>query len=117
VEYMQEEIHQAAYRHQLAVEAGERAVVGVNAFTEDEPAPHIPQPDYSALEAGQKERLEAFKARRDAGEVGNVLDAVRAAARNGENLMPRFVAAVKGGATLGEISDALRTEWGTYDGH
>ncbi|MDT8340426.1 MAG: methylmalonyl-CoA mutase family protein [Longimicrobiales bacterium] len=117
VEYMQEEIHRSAYRHQLAVEAGERVVVGVNRYAEEEEAPHMPQPDYSALEAAQGERLAAYRGGRDAGEVRAVLEAVRSAARAGENLMPRFVAAVKGGATLGEISDALRAEWGTYDGH
>jgi methylmalonyl-CoA mutase N-terminal domain/subunit len=116
VEYMQEEIHQAAYRHQLAVEAGERSVVGVNAFAEDEEAPHIPQPDYSALEAGQIERLVSYRAERDARAVRGAVEAVRSAARDGENLMPRFIHAVKEKVTLGEISDALRQEWGTYDG-
>jgi methylmalonyl-CoA mutase N-terminal domain/subunit len=117
VEYMQEEIHRAAYRHQLAVEAGERPVVGVNAFTEDEEPVTIVQPDYSALEAGQKERLATFRANRDDAPVAAALESVRRAASAGENLMPRFIHAVKSHATLGEISDALRQEWGTYDGH
>jgi methylmalonyl-CoA mutase N-terminal domain/subunit len=117
VEYMQEEIHRAAYRHQLAVEAGERPVVGVNAFTEDEEPVTIAQPDYSALEAGQKERLATFRANRDDAAVAEALESVRRAASAGDNLMPRFIHAVKSHATLGEISDALRQEWGTYDGH
>jgi methylmalonyl-CoA mutase N-terminal domain/subunit len=117
VEYMQEEIHQAAYRHQLAVEAGERTVVGVNAFTEEESSPRIPQPDYTALEAGQKERLRVFRTGRDEAELRCALAAVGEAAGGSENLMPRFVRAVQVGATLGEISDVLRDRWGTYDGH
>lgn len=117
VEYMQEEIHQAAYRHQLAVEAGERTVVGVNAFTEEEASARIEQPDYSALEAGQRERLVAFRAARDDARVRAALEGIRSAARGDENLMPRIIEAVKGEATLGEISDALRAEWGTFDGH
>jgi methylmalonyl-CoA mutase N-terminal domain/subunit len=104
VEYMQEEIHQAAYRHQLEVEAGSRTVVGLNAYQEDDRAAPAPQPDYSALEA------------RDPAAVQAVLGAVVDAARSGENLMPRLVRAVKARATLGEISDALRGEWGTFDG-
>lgn len=116
VSFMQEEIHQAAYRHQLAVEAGERSVVGVNTYTEDEGPPAIVQPDYSALEAEQAGALQAFREERDADEVRARLSAVREAARSEENLMPRFIGAVKAGATLGEISDVLRDEWGRYDG-
>lgn len=114
--YFQEEIHRAAYEHQLAVEAGERVIVGVNAFTEEEPPPPVPQPDYRALEAAQRRRLAALKERRDAPAVEAALAAVRAAARGDANLLPPIVAAVKAMATLGEISDALRAEWGVYSG-
>jgi methylmalonyl-CoA mutase N-terminal domain/subunit len=116
VHYMQEEIHQAAYRHQLAVEDGSRTVVGVNAYREEDDGVTIPQPDYSALEARQRAAVVARKAARDEAAVNASLDAVVASARGGDNLMPRLVAAVKTGATLGEISDTLRREWGTYDG-
>jgi len=116
VDFMQEEIHQAAYRHQMEIEAGERRVVGLNAYAEEEDDPAIVQPDYSALEAAQSGKLARFKAARDAEAVREALDGVAAAARGSENLMPRIVAAVKAHATLGEISDALRTVWGTWDG-
>ena len=116
VDYMQEEIHQAAYRHQLDIEDGTRTVVGVNAYREEGESTTIAQPDYSALEARQKASVVARKAARDPGDVRATLDAVTEAARSGDNLVPRFVRAVKVGATLGEISDALRREWGTYDG-
>ena len=116
IDYMQEEIHRAAYRFQLDVESGDRTVVGVNAFTEEESRQAIEQPDYSALEEGQKGKLEALRTRRDDAAVRETLDALDAAAGSDENLMPRIVRAVKADATLGEISDVLRRRWGTYDG-
>lgn len=116
IDYMQEEIHQAAYRFQMEIESGERTVVGVNAYTEEADSPRIGQPDYSALEQAQTARLEAFRAARDEGTVRGELAAVRDAARSETNLMPALIGSVKAGVTLGEISDALREEWGTYDG-
>lgn len=116
VEYMQEEIHAAAYRHQLDVESGAKTVVGVNAYREDEHAAPAPQPDYSELEARQRGAVLRGKEERDGAEVRSALEAIVAAARGGDNLMPRLVHAVKARATLGEISDALRREWGTFDG-
>ena len=115
IDYMQEEIHRAAYRHQLEVEAGMRAVVGVNRYrTEDAPRPP-PGPDFQELEARQTKALAAFRSGRDTGVVRRRLRAVRAAARGDENMLPVMIAAVKGGVTLGEISDTLRSVWGTYD--
>ena len=116
VAFMQEEIHKAAYRHQLEIESGERPVVGVNVHTEDEGPLPIEHPDYTALEAAQKERLAEVRSERDGDAVQGTLRAIREAARRDDNLMPRFIEAVKTGATLGEISDALRAEWGTWDG-
>jgi len=115
LEYMQDEIHRAAYRFQREIESGERPVVGVNVNTEEEGPPRIGQPDYSRLERGQRERLAALRRGRDDALVRRTLDAVREAARGETNLMPPIIAAVKAMATLGEISDALRSEWGTYD--
>ena len=88
----------------------------MNVHTEDEGSVRIGQPDYSALEAGQVERLQAFRASRDDAEVRARLGAITAAAGTSENLVPIFVDAVKAGVTLGEISHALRDEWGSYDG-
>ncbi|HSH46129.1 MAG TPA: methylmalonyl-CoA mutase family protein [Longimicrobiales bacterium] len=114
IPYFQEEIHRAAYDHQKAVESGERVIVGVNRYREEESGARIEQPDYSALEAGQRERLEDVRRRRDDAVVGGRLDAVRAAAREGTNLLPPMVEAVRAMATLGEISNVLREEWGEY---
>ncbi len=115
VEFMKEEIHRASYRFQLEVEGGERTVVGVNTFTEEGGAPAIEQPDYPALEARQKASLNKIRSRRESGGVGKALAEVAGAARTDENLLPPMIRAVKAKATLGEISDVLRDEWGTYD--
>jgi methylmalonyl-CoA mutase, N-terminal domain len=116
VEFMQDEIHREAYRFQLEVEAGTRTVVGVNRFQEEgEPPVRIPTPDYSALEAGQQERLRALRARRDPGAVERAREAIRMGASGGGNLLPLFVDAVRADVTLGEISETLRGVWGRYE--
>jgi methylmalonyl-CoA mutase, N-terminal domain len=114
VEFMQEEIHQSAYQHQLQVESGERAVVGVNVFTEEEERLQVQQPDYTELEARQRNSLQDWKSSREDTEVRAHLAAIRDAATASENLMPRLIEAVKAGVTLGETSQALREEWGVY---
>ena len=115
IDFMAEEIHRSAYARQLAIEAGERTVVGVNCFAEAEGAPRSEVPDYSALEVQQREKLKALRARRNGEEVGRTLDRVASAATGEENLMPPILDAVKALATIGEVSDALRSAWGTYD--
>ena len=115
IEYMQEEIHRAAYRHQLAVEDGSRVVVGVNRYEDGDSHEPPPGPDFRELEGRQTAALAVLKSERDPAVVGERLDAVRAVARGDGNMLPVMIAAVKVGVTLGEISDALRSEWGTYD--
>jgi methylmalonyl-CoA mutase N-terminal domain/subunit len=115
IPYFQDEIQRAAYEHQLAVERGDRIVVGVNAYQGGEEV-RIEQPDFPALEAAQKQKLADVRARRDDNAVRATLAAVREAARGTENLMPPIIEAVKALATLGEISDVLREEWGEYRG-
>ncbi|MGY8779840.1 MAG: methylmalonyl-CoA mutase family protein, partial [Longimicrobiales bacterium] len=66
--------------------------------------------------AGQVARLNTFREARDDGAVRSEIDAIRQLAASDGNLMPALVGAVKKGVTLGEISDALREEWGTWDG-
>ena len=116
IEYMQEEIHQAAYRFQMDIESGHRNVVGLNSHVEQEVSPRIGQPDYSQLELAQVEKLQAVRSGRDNVAARSALDAIRKVAMSEDNLMPRLIEAVKVGVTLGEISDALRDEWGTWDG-
>jgi methylmalonyl-CoA mutase, N-terminal domain len=114
IAFFQEEIHRSAYEHQMAVERGDRVIVGVNAHREEEAGLRIDQPDYASLEAGQRERLASLRSRRDPAPVQAALDAIRHAARGTANLLPPMVDAVKALATLGEISDVLRDEWGEY---
>jgi methylmalonyl-CoA mutase N-terminal domain/subunit len=115
IPYFQEEIQRAAYEHQLAVESGDRIVVGINAYQGGEEV-RIEQPDFPALEAAQKKKLADLRGRRDDDAVRASLAAVREAARGSDNLMPPIIEAVKALATLGEISDVLREEWGVYRG-
>ncbi|MDP2959369.1 MAG: methylmalonyl-CoA mutase family protein [Longimicrobiales bacterium] len=115
IDYMQEEIHRAAYSVQREIESGQHPLVGVNVNVEEEGPLRIGLPDYSALERVQKERLAARKRGRDGGAVRGALERIRETARGSGNLMPPIIDAVKAGATLGEISDALRSEWGVYD--
>jgi len=115
IDFMREEIHRTAYQVQLDIESGAREVVGVNVHTEDEESARIGQPDYTALEEGQKRALRHRREARDEEAVARALRAVDDAAGGETNLMPPIIDAVKVGGTLGEISDRLRERWGTYD--
>jgi methylmalonyl-CoA mutase N-terminal domain/subunit len=112
--YVQQEIQNAAYEYQQAVDRGEAIVVGVNRFELEEEKPIPIQRIDEALEAKQVERLQALRARRDTGTWQAALGAVEDAARSGANLMPRIVGAVEACATVGEISDAMRRVFGEY---
>jgi len=112
--YVQQEIQNAAYEYQQAVDRGEAIVVGVNRFELAEEKPIPIQRIDEALEAKQVERLQALRARRDTGTWQAALGAVEDAARSGANLMPRIVGAVEACATVGEISDAMRRVFGEY---
>jgi methylmalonyl-CoA mutase N-terminal domain/subunit len=113
--FPQREIADSAYAFQRAVEAGERIIVGVNAFTSE--ADVIPPTLYidETAEARQVARVEAVRRRRDAGAVRAALDRVRADASRGANLMEPLLEAVRVEATLGEMCDALREVWGEYE--
>jgi methylmalonyl-CoA mutase N-terminal domain/subunit len=112
--YPQREIAESAYRHQRELESGERIVVGVNAFQagEEEPIPTL-RIDESVARA-QAERLRSVRAARDSAATAAALAGVERAAREGRNVMPPLIAAVKAQATLGEISDVLRKVHGVY---
>jgi methylmalonyl-CoA mutase N-terminal domain/subunit len=114
IEYMREEIHRSAYERQMALEAGEVEVVGVNVHRDDDP-PAVPEtPDYQRLANEQVERLREVRSTRDEGTAAEALAAVRSAAAGTDNLLPLLVDAVRARVTLGEISDTLRDQWGVY---
>jgi methylmalonyl-CoA mutase N-terminal domain/subunit len=112
--YVQQEIQNAAYEYQQQVDRLEAVVVGVNQFTIGEEKPIPIQRIDPALEPRQVERLRALRARRDGGPWKDSLKRVEDAARSGENLMPHILSAVEAYATVGEISDTLRTVFGEY---
>jgi len=112
--FVQQEIQNAAYEYQQAVDRLEQVVVGVNRFEqEEEKQIDILRID-PELEQRQVERLRALRARRDQGPWGASLKAVEDAARGGANLMPAIITAVESNATVGEISDTLRRVFGEY---
>ena len=112
--YVQQEIQNAAYEYQRAVDRGDAIVVGVNRFELEEEKPIPIQRIDEALEAKQVERVRALRARRDTGAWRAALRGVEEAARSGANLMPRILEAVESQATVGEISDAMRRVFGEY---
>jgi methylmalonyl-CoA mutase N-terminal domain/subunit len=112
--YVQQEIQNAAYEYQQAVDRQESIVVGVNKFQgAEEKAVPIQRIDPS-LEPKQVERVRSLRAKRDPQTWQAAVRAVEDAAGSGENLMPRIVAAVEANATVGEISDAMRKVYGEY---
>ncbi|HXZ27306.1 MAG TPA: methylmalonyl-CoA mutase family protein, partial [Terriglobales bacterium] len=112
--FVQQEIQNAAYEYQQAVDRLEAVVVGVNRFTaESEKAVPLQKIDEN-VERKQVERVRALRVRRDAARWKAALEQVEEAARSGENLLPRIIAAVEACATVGEISDALRRVFGEY---
>ena len=111
--YVQGEIQEAAYEYQRAVETGDAVVVGVNSFQTDEAPIPVLRID-AQVERDQAARLQAVRARRNAGNAENALNAIEEAARGTENLLPRILTAVEAEVTVGEISNRLRTVWGEY---
>ncbi len=113
--YQQAEILESAYRHQKLVEAGERVVVGVNAYeTADGPAPAALRLDASRGQA-QADRVRRVRAERDGRAADATLRRLSEAARtSGANVMPAMLECVEAYATLGEISDVLRDVFGEH---
>jgi methylmalonyl-CoA mutase N-terminal domain/subunit len=112
--FVQQEIQNAAYEYQQAVDRGDAVVVGVNRFGIDEEKPIPTQKIDPALEPKQIERVRALRSRRDSAAWKTALASVETAARSAENVMPRILAAVEAYATVGEISDAMRRVFGEY---
>jgi methylmalonyl-CoA mutase N-terminal domain/subunit len=112
--YPQREIAEASYRYQMAVDKKEKIIVGVNDFVSEEKPLETLQIDETVAQR-QAERLRKLRAERSQAEVDRRLNALRNAAKGTENLMPFIFDAVKSYATLGEICDAMRDVFGTYE--
>jgi methylmalonyl-CoA mutase N-terminal domain/subunit len=112
--YPQKEIADAAYRYQLMDDRGEKTVVGVNkyAMPDERPMPYLKIDD--AIEREQRERVVRVKAGRDAARVERRLKQLAEACRDGGNVMPVLVDAVKDYVSLGEISEVYRQVFGLY---
>jgi methylmalonyl-CoA mutase N-terminal domain/subunit len=112
--FMQDEIEQAAYADAKAVEDGEKVVVGVNRFVDETHEPADPFPIDVGLQRSQVERTRQVRAERDRSAVAEALRRLAAAARGTENLLVPMKEALAAMATLGEVSDVLRAEFGAY---
>ena len=113
--FQQREIQQAAYDYQKAIESKSQVVVGVNDFGIDVEDPIDLLRIDPAIEKHQKARLAALKQSRDDGAVERALSQVSETAAGSDNLLPKIIDAVGVRATLGEISDAMRTAYGEFD--
>jgi methylmalonyl-CoA mutase N-terminal domain/subunit len=115
--FPQKEIHESAYRHQRAVERGEKLIVGVNAYqmnTDELGEPNILQIDESVARL-QEERLAKLRAERDNDAARRALDELRRGAEDPDaNTMPLLIDCARADCTLGEMCDALRPVFGEY---
>jgi methylmalonyl-CoA mutase N-terminal domain/subunit len=112
--FFQREIAQAAYQYQKEIEEKKRIVVGVNEFVEeDDPGIELLQIDPS-VEKEQIELLNRVREERNSARVKETLQDLKRAARDGDNVMPFLLNTVRAYATIGEIIDALREEFGEY---
>jgi methylmalonyl-CoA mutase N-terminal domain/subunit len=112
--FFQQEIADASFRFQQEVDSGKRKIVGVNAYENDDPV-QIPilEMDPQGYDR-QVARLERLRKERDHDAVQRALDSLRAAARGTDNLMPCILDAARAYATLQEIMDVMRQEFGLY---
>jgi methylmalonyl-CoA mutase N-terminal domain/subunit len=114
--FQQRQIQESAYRVQQAIEAGDQVVVGVNRFR-DEAGLSVPPPIQRIDPDGERrqiERVRRVRAERDVAAWETALGRLEECARGGENLMPAVIEAVRAYATVGEISNRLRTAWGEH---
>src|SRR6201996_7785931 len=112
--FQKAEIERSAYQVARQIDAGERVVVGVNKYTVAQEPVYAPLRVDPAIEQQQGERLAALRASREAGEVSRALDGVRRAAAGTDNVLYPLREALLARATVGEVCDALRAEWGVY---
>jgi methylmalonyl-CoA mutase N-terminal domain/subunit len=112
--YPQKEIADAAYKYQRELDTGLKTIVGVNKYnTEGEVTiPTLKIEEW--VETGQIEKLRELKRNRNNKVVQARLSDIVTAARNGDNLMPSIIDAVREYATLGEICDIFREVYGVY---
>jgi methylmalonyl-CoA mutase N-terminal domain/subunit len=112
--YIQQEIADAAYTYQQAVERREQVVVGVNRFQSDETVHLQALRIDAAIEREQRLQLVELRRKRDSQRVNQLRTQLETAALRDDNLMPLIIACVENDVTLGEICGSLRQKWGEY---
>jgi len=112
--YVRQEIYRAASKHQQAVEAGKKIIVGVNEYVSDQPLKAKPQPVDPRLEPRRYRELAALRKKRNASKVQQCLATLEKAANSSENLMPILMDCVRSHVTLGEICRVLRSVFGEH---
>jgi methylmalonyl-CoA mutase, N-terminal domain len=113
-QYFQQEIAAEAYRYQKEIETGERIIVGVNRFKDEDDVSPPRLRIAPELEDHQRQRLAEVRRKRDNVKVSNARTDLTAAATSEQNLMPLLIDAVQCGVTLGEIAATLRGVWGEF---
>jgi methylmalonyl-CoA mutase N-terminal domain/subunit len=112
--FIQREIQDAAYRAQQRIDSGETVVVGMNRYAVDGPTEIDTLTIDPSIESRQVARVREVRATRNAADWRAALDAVAAAARGSDNLVPPIIRAVEASATVGEISDTMRAVFGEH---
>jgi methylmalonyl-CoA mutase N-terminal domain/subunit len=112
--FFQKEIADSAYKYQRELQKKEKIVVGVNEFIEEEKSSIEILKILPEVEKKQIEELKKLRKERNNVKVKEALKRLRESAKNGENLMPRIIGAVREYATIGEMCDVLREEFGEY---
>jgi methylmalonyl-CoA mutase N-terminal domain/subunit len=112
--WLHREIASYQFDYQRKIESGEIKVVGVNAFRGSGPSQPIEVFEYPETESRQRVKLERLRRERDSGKIHKALDHLRGKCHSKENLYPYTLEAVKSLATLGEISELFRNEFGLW---
>ncbi len=113
--FLQKEIQESAYRYQKEIESGERVIVGVNKFQQQESSPKGLLKVDPEVRKMQVQRLAQLKSSRDGQKVKTALEGLRRTAQGEGNLMGPILNCVRSYATLGEICDTLRGVFGEYE--
>lgn len=113
--FPQKEIHEAAFAYQKEIDKKQRIIVGLNDFISEEGESVETLEIDPTIEERQIERLNNVKKKREQRRVAKALDDLKKMAEKGDNLMPGMIEAVKLYATVGEISNALKEVYGTYE--
>jgi len=114
--FIADEIQESSLKLQQAIDSGEKLIVGLNKYVEEET--DTPQSEYLQIDQDideqQKEKLAKVKAARDSAAVAKTLKDLHDAMDRDENLMTPIIAAVKDYATVGEICGVMRNKWGEF---